>query len=66
MIAAITPREKQVVQEMAEGLSCKMIGAKLGISGKTVEVHKRNIMQKTGCCNGVQLAITLFRLGVIT
>jgi DNA-binding NarL/FixJ family response regulator len=46
--ADLTPRERQIVQLLAEGLSNKETAAKLGISVKTVETHRKNIMQKLG------------------
>jgi len=42
----LTLREKQVLQKAAEGLHAKEIGAALGISPRTVEVHKTRIMEK--------------------
>lgn len=45
-IAHMTPRERQVLPLMAEGLSSKLIARQLGISPKTVEIHRTNIMRK--------------------
>lgn len=42
----LTPREREVVQLLAEGSSSKQVGSKLGISTKTVETHRANIMRK--------------------
>ncbi len=44
--AEITPREREVLIEVARGLSNKEIAARLEISIKTVEVHKSNFMSK--------------------
>ncbi len=46
--AALTPREREVVQLLAEGKSNKNAAANLGISVKTVEVHRTNVMHKLG------------------
>jgi DNA-binding NarL/FixJ family response regulator len=43
---ALTHRERQVVQLVAEGMINKQIAPKLGISIKTVETHRANVMQK--------------------
>jgi DNA-binding NarL/FixJ family response regulator len=43
---AITPREREIVQLVAEGLSSKETAARLGLSVKTVEAHRANIMGK--------------------
>lgn len=45
---ALTPREREVLQVIAEGLTHRQIGEKLGISPRTVEVHKGRIMEKLG------------------
>jgi len=41
----LTPREREVVQLLAEGRSNKEIAASLGISVKTAETHRANIMR---------------------
>ena len=43
---AITPREREIVQLLAEGNSNKAAAAALGISVKTIEAHRANIMRK--------------------
>ncbi|MNI28893.1 Transcriptional regulatory protein FixJ [compost metagenome] len=42
----LTPRERQVLSLVAEGLSNKAIARQLGISPKTVEIHRSNVMAK--------------------
>jgi DNA-binding NarL/FixJ family response regulator len=42
----LTPREREVVQMLSEGHSCREIADQLCISIKTVETHRQNIMQK--------------------
>jgi DNA-binding NarL/FixJ family response regulator len=42
----LTPRERQVVQLLAEGKSNKEVGSALRISAKTVETHRTNVMRK--------------------
>jgi DNA-binding CsgD family transcriptional regulator len=42
----LTPREKQVLSLVAEGLSNKAVARQLGISPKTVEIHRANVMSK--------------------
>jgi DNA-binding NarL/FixJ family response regulator len=44
----LTPREREIVQLLAEGKSNKETAAVLGISVKTVEAHRANIMRKMG------------------
>jgi RNA polymerase sigma factor (sigma-70 family) len=45
-LARLTSRERDVLQEAAKGLHAKEIAAALGISVRTVEVHKTRIMDK--------------------
>jgi DNA-binding NarL/FixJ family response regulator len=42
----LTPRERQIVQLLAEGKSNKEISGALGISVKTAEAHRSNVMRK--------------------
>ena len=44
----LTPREREIVQLLAEGKSNKEIASLLGISVKTAETHRANIMLKLG------------------
>ena len=50
-LARLTPREREVLERAAQGLHAKEIGAALGISPRTVEVHKMRIMDKLGVRN---------------
>jgi len=43
---AVTAREREIVQLVAEGRSSKQAAATLGISVKTIEAHRANIMRK--------------------
>lgn len=45
-LARLTPREREVLGQAAKGLHAKEIAAALGISARTVEVHKMRIMEK--------------------
>jgi two-component system response regulator FixJ len=47
-LALLTPRERQVLNELARGLPNKSIGYDFSISPRTVEVHRANIMRKLG------------------
>lgn len=47
-IAALTPRERDVLQGLARGHPNKTIAYDLGISPRTVEVHRANVMAKLG------------------
>ena len=47
-IAGLTPREREVMALIVEGQLNKQAAAVLGMSEKTVKVHRAHIMQKTG------------------
>jgi two-component system, NarL family, response regulator LiaR len=57
-------REREVIQLLAEGNSSKEIGVKLGISGVTVETHRRNIMKKLGLHSVAELTKYAVREGL--
>ena len=46
VFATLTPREREVLQMLAEGKSTKEIAFSLGVSGKTVETFRQQIMSK--------------------
>ncbi len=45
---ALTPREREVIQLLAEGKSSKEVASVLNLSTKTAETHRSNIMRKLG------------------
>ena len=48
MLEALTPRERDVLLGLARGCANKTIGFELGISRRTVEIHRANLMTKLG------------------
>lgn len=47
-LSTLTPREREVLDALVEGRANKTIAAELGISPRTVEVHRANLMEKLG------------------
>ncbi|MGI9505232.1 MAG: response regulator transcription factor, partial [Geminicoccaceae bacterium] len=45
-IQRLTPREKDVLEHLVAGCSNKEVGLKLGISPRTVEIHRARLMEK--------------------
>lgn len=45
-VVSLTPREREVLQLVAEGLTTRDIASKLGVGAKTVETHRRQVMEK--------------------
>ena len=54
-IPKLTPREREIIQLLAEGHRNKKIAQKLGISVKTVETHRTTVMRKIGVKSIVEL-----------
>lgn len=51
----LTPRERQVLQLITNGQSNKEAGRELGISPRTIEVHRARVMEKLGARNTADL-----------
>ena len=51
----LTPREREVLVQIASGASNKEAGRTLGISPRTIEVHRARIMEKLGAKNAADL-----------
>lgn len=63
--AMLTLRERQVLRMALSGEPNKIIGRKLGISHRTVELHRSNILRKTGSANMLQLASAVGARGLL-
>jgi DNA-binding CsgD family transcriptional regulator len=53
--AALTPREHQVMECIAQGWANKVIAFELGISQRTAEAHRARVFSKLGVRNAVEL-----------
>ena len=62
----LSPREREVLQLIAEGLSAKEIAAHINLSIKTVETHRRNIMGKLNMQSIAELTKYAIREGLVT
>lgn len=51
----LTPREREVLRHVVAGASNKEAGRTLGISPRTIEVHRARIMEKLGAKNTADL-----------
>ena len=54
-LARLTDREREILGYVSKGLTSKAIAQRLGISVRTVDIHRANIMNKTGTRNVVEL-----------
>jgi DNA-binding NarL/FixJ family response regulator len=64
-IAALTPRQRVILQLLAEGKSAKQVAATLGISARTVEFHKYTLMESVGVKNTAELIHFAIRHGIV-
>ncbi len=64
-IQQITPREREVLQALAEGLSNKEIAAKLHMSVDTERTHMMNILNKLGVHSRIQALVFATRHGLV-
>jgi DNA-binding NarL/FixJ family response regulator len=62
---ALTPREQEVLELLAEGLSNRAIAARLGISDQTVKFHVASIAGKLGASNRTDAVRRAVRRGLI-
>lgn len=60
-----TPRQREVLQLLARGLSAKQVAAQLGISARTVEFHKYTLMESVDAKNTAELIRYAYRHGLI-
>jgi len=63
---ALTPREREVLQLMAEGYATKEVAHRLHVSVKTVETHRRQIMEKLDLHSVAELTKYAIREGLTT
>jgi DNA-binding NarL/FixJ family response regulator len=62
----LSPREREVLQLVAEGFGNRGIAERLFISIKTVEAHKEHIVQKLGVRGNAELIRYAIRKGLVT
>jgi FixJ family two-component response regulator len=61
--ASLTPREHDVMLRIARGQANKVIAIELGLSERTVEIHRAKVMQKTGAKSLAELVSMTAKLG---
>jgi DNA-binding NarL/FixJ family response regulator len=63
-VSALTPREREVLQLIAEGLTSSQIASRLFVSEKTVSTHRRQIMEKLNIYSIAELTKYALREGL--
>ena len=62
----LSPREKEIIFWSAKGLTCQQIAEQLFISKRTVEAHRKTIMEKTSCLNIIEVVVYGLKERIIT
>ena len=63
--ALLSPREREVLKRVAEGLSSREIGASLNISPRTVETHRATLMRKLDLHSVAELTRFALEQGIV-
>lgn len=64
-VAAITPRQREILELLADGKSAKEIASVLGLSARTVEDHKYRLMESLGIDTSAELIRFAIRHGLV-
>jgi two-component system, LuxR family, response regulator FixJ len=62
-LESLTPREREVLGLMTQGKSNKQMAFELGVSQRTIEIHRGRVMEKTGAASLAQLVRVVMDLG---
>jgi DNA-binding NarL/FixJ family response regulator len=65
-LTALTPRQREVLQLVAEGRSAKEIASMLSISARTAEFHKYKLMEVLGLQNNSELTRFAIKHGIVS
>jgi DNA-binding NarL/FixJ family response regulator len=63
--AVLTPREREVIQLLAEGKTSKEVAVALKLSVKTAETHRTNLMRKLDLHSVADLTLYAIRNGIV-
>ncbi len=62
-LESLTPREREVLTMVSSGKANKVMAADLGVSQRTVEIHRARVMEKMGASSLAQLVRMVMDLG---
>ena len=65
-LESLTPREREVLDLMTRGLQNKAIGQELGVSPRTVEIHRARVMEKMNASSVAELVRMMLDLKHVT
>lgn len=63
---SLTPREKEVLRLLSEGLSARQMARRLDLSERTINTHVANVYRKLAVSNRVQAVRQAIRLGLVS
>ena len=63
--SSLFSREREILVAVCRGLSNQEIADELFISKRTVDKHRANILEKTGCKNTASLVVYAIRNGIV-
>jgi FixJ family two-component response regulator len=66
LVAALTPREREVLKLLTAGLRNKASAQRLGVAEKTVKAHRSQVMRKMGTDSVARLVVLAQQAGVIS
>jgi DNA-binding NarL/FixJ family response regulator len=64
-VASLTPRQREILQLLAEGRSAKEVGVALGVSARTVEFHKYQMMERLDLHTSAELVHFAIKHGIV-
>lgn len=62
----ITKSELSIIQAIAEGKTSNEIAVDRGVSAKTIESHRRNVLKRLGCVNSANLIHVLHQEKILS
>ena len=65
LLERLSPREREIITMVAQGMSNQSIGQKLFISDKTVKNYVTSIRRKLGLENRIQIALYAKKCGLV-
>ena len=57
IVEKLSPRQREIMEMVAKGLTERQIARELGIAARTVKYHKATARSRTGCQSSVELAV---------
>jgi DNA-binding NarL/FixJ family response regulator len=63
---SLTPREREVLEALAQGLGNKQIAARLGVSERTIKFHVSSLFEKLGARNRTEAVTIAARAGLVS